>query len=208
MQCLQVGVSRPRPVKSQHSFLLPFPVSPDPSPKPMSSTLRSLHPFPFSLLFRRAIAWELCLDQRRRLIPWRCLFASHYDLFSFAALKHPLFALKMAHWPGKLAPRPRAGCLSLMHFCLLYQLMFLSCSFVVCSGFFRNTLPMFFCCSCFLFLISTAPRSFTFVNLPLGVLCARLHCSSYFLRYFLLEESTLLDRFSSVNVCEPLHLGS
>ena len=174
----------------------------------MSSTLRSLHPFPFSLLFRRAILWELCLDQLRRLIPWRCLFASHHDLFSFAALKHPLFALKMAHWPGKLAPRPRAGCLSLMLFCLLYLLMFLSCSFVVCSGFFRNTLPMFFCCSCFLFLISTAPRSFTFVNLPLGVLCARLHCSSYFLRYFLLEESALLDRFSSVNVCEPLHLGS
>ena len=144
-ECLVLDLSGPSTV-----FFCHFQSRQNPSSKRMSCTLRSLHPFSFSLLFRRAILWELCLDQLRRLIPWRCLFASHRDLFSFAALKHPLFALKMAHWPGELAPRPRAGCLSLMLFCLLYLPIFLSCSFVVCSGFFRVMLQLFF----LLFLLS------------------------------------------------------
>ena len=190
-ECLVLDLSGPSTV-----FFCHFQSRQNASSKPMSCTLRSLHPFPFSVLFRRAILLELCLDQLRRLIPWRSLSASHHDLFSFAVLKHPLFALKMVHWPGKLAPRPRAVCLSRV-FCLLYVFIFLACSSAIRSFFFRVMLQLFFCCSCFLFLISTAPRSFTFVNLPLGVLCARLHCSSYFLRDFLLEESALLDRFFS-----------
>ena len=126
-ECLVLDLSNPTTVFCH------FQSRQNPSSKPMSCTLRSLHPFPFSLLFRHAILWELCLDQLRRLIPWRSFFASHHDLFSFAALKHPLFALKMAHWPGKLAPRPRAGCLSHAFFCLLclfmFSLMFVRCLF-------------------------------------------------------------------------------